>query len=1020
MIFYMQRLIFIIFGLLTLSGLTATGANWNSRVWRSDDGLLDNKVVGVQQSSDGFLWVATARGVMRFDGLDFKPLPVTEEFASSGKITALFIDSLDRLWVTQQRGEILCVDHGSGVIKMPSQSNGKLVAPPSIVEEEPGRILFCFPNGLVFCVVNGKVEKVPEEREISNRKEAVVKDGLGQIWFSQGGQGIGMIQEGRFCPLETFRVDRLGGARSGGLWICSGNELWKYSEEGHLERIDNLPQELWHIPLTAFHEDRWGGLWIGSDGGGLFYFDGHSFERTPLLFPMIASLDEDRDGNIWVGTGEGLNLLTPVVVNFLRSSKERPYKNAFSVAQETNGTFWVVWSRGLISKSLSSDLFLAPADGEWSVRDAQDVPLAQCVVADPTGGVWFGTETNGLYRWKDGAVVERFGTERGLAASNVSALHITREGDVWVGTKSAPSASQFYLQVLRSGVFLPYPLPPDSKSVVALASDDEGHCWFATYDGRLFCADRDGKMEEKTALLSPVPYGIFSLCFTPDRSLWIGFAGQGLGRLKNGRFSRYRMEQGLHENFISRILFDKFGRLWFAGHSGIVRVAIQDFDEVDAGRFSRVQSIVYGKNEGLLSTQSTDFFWPGAICDNAGRLLFGLKGGLAVIRPGEAGEPQTQTRVAIERVNVDGRTLAKYAVEEVSSGSAYSRPVELWGQGQKRLRIPPGANHVEISFTAPGFRFSESAVFRCRLKGLGSQWNDVGAQRSVSYYGIRPGDYQFEVIARNSDGIWSEKGTLLGLTLEPYWWETGWFRIGGLLIVFGGLMFGTLFVLRHRQKLQIERLEFQQAMEKERTRIAADLHDDMGSNLAQIGLLCQRAKKDLANPVKVETHLNMALENSSLLSEKLDAVVWAVNPANDTLEVFIDYLGEYAQEFLTLADIRLRFIGPDVPPSVTFPSFPRHQLFLAVKEALHNVKKHACAKQVTLRVQVDETCLTVEVEDDGKGISPEHRKQMGADGLGNMVRRMEALHGSFECLPGKDNRGTRIIFKLPLSCPERE
>jgi signal transduction histidine kinase len=289
----------------------------------------------------------------------------------------------------------------------------------------------------------------------------------------------------------------------------------------------------------------------------------------------------------------------------------------------------------------------------------------------------------------------------------------------------------------------------------------------------------------------------------------------------------------------------------------------------------------------------------------------------------------------------------------------------------------------------------------------------VGAQRSVSYYGIRPGDYQLEVVARNSDGILGEPNTLLALTVEPYWWETLWFRVGGPFVGVGGLLFAILFFLRRRQRFQIERLELQQATEKERARIAADLHDEMGSNLTQIGLLCEKAGEDLAHPELAQDYLNKAVANSHMLSEQLDAVVWAVNPANDTLEGFIEYLGEYAQEFLTLANIRLRFAGPEELPLINFPSASRHQLFLSVKEALHNVVKHAAATLVTLRIRLEPGNVVVEVEDDGKGMVAS-QLGIGADGLGNMAKRMERLKGNCERRPGKEGRGTLIIFTIPL------
>jgi signal transduction histidine kinase/ligand-binding sensor domain-containing protein len=1008
----MQRRVFIIFGFLTLSGLAAMGAQWNNRVWHSDDVLLDKKVVGVQQSSDGFLWVATARGVMRFDGLEFEVIPVTAEFGASGKIDNLFIDSLDRLWITQQRGEILCVEKGSVTLKIPSQSNRMVVSYPSFVEESPGRILVCYPEYQLFRVFDGKVERVTEGEEIANGNGSLVKDGLGRIWFSQGHQGFGVIKEGRFCVLETIRVDLLGGARAGGVWICSGNELWRYTDVGRLEQICKLPQELGQIQLTALFEDSRGDLWLGSDGAGLFCFDGLSFTQQRCSHPRIASIDEDRDGNIWVGTLDGLNLFTPETVKFLRSDNSLSYESPFSIAQETNGSFWVVWSSGLISKSVSTDLWGAPDSGAWWGSDANAITQAQCVVRDPAGGLWFGTEKSGLYRWKDGAVVAHLGLENGLATENVIALHTSPEGDVWIGTKNAGPLFKFYLQVLRSGVLQSYALPPASRSVVAFASDAEGRCWVATYDGRLLSISRDGEMKDHTAQLFPAQYGILSLCASPDRSLWIGFSGQGVGRLKDGRFSLYRTENGLHQDFISRILCDRFGRLWFAGKKGIARVAIQDFDEVDAGRAQRVQSVVYGKSEGLLNSKSTDFFWPGAICDDAGRLLFCMKGGLAVMRPEAAGERQAPPLVAIERVSVDGKTVAQYNSEAENSGSAQPKPLELSGQGEKRLRIPPGANHVEIAFTAPCFRLPESTVFRCRLQGQGSHWDELGHQRSVSYYGIKPGNYLFQVVARNSDGAWSEKGATFSLTLEPYWWETVWFRVGGPLVAMGGLVIGIVFFLRRRQKIQIERLELQQATEKERARIAADLHDEMGASLAQIAILSNLVKREGNVDSLQSDQLSQIKLRAQENVRKLAEIVWAVNPARDSLEHLASYLCKFAEEYLALQDVRFRADIPDELPSVCLDSATRHHVYLATKEAIHNAVRHGHPSTLTLSISIEGETFVVSVCDDGCGFDGDAALACGR-GVSNMKSRLSQIGGELR-IDRVSGGGSNVLFYVPF------
>jgi len=1016
----MNRLIFLILSAALVAGAGRAGAGqtWNNRVWSSDDGLMDNRIVSVKQSSDGLLWVATAKDVVRFDGLEFKPLTVSVEAASVGKIQALFIDSLDRLWIVKAKGEIVCVDGGKVVMSIPSSTGKQNPGSPSIVEEKAGVVLFCFPNGEFLRVHDGKSEPVTKEGSVLGENRLVVRDGLGQIWFSQGSRGFGIIKEGRLSILETLRVNCLAGAHSGGVWICSGNELWRYTEAGSLQKICSLPGDLVNVNPRAFHEDRRGCLWVGSHDAGLFRFDGTSFTKISSLYPRISSVDEDMEGNIWVGTPDGLNQLKPAVVTFLGSGDDVFYGNAMSITEDRDNFLWVVWITGRITKSPVSRLMESATFGSNSTTEEKNIRSAQCVLADPSGGLWFGTEDSGVCKWQNGVVTTNLTIANGLPGSFVTALHMTQDGTLWFGA-STESKDRCGLVRWKSGSVQSYSLPADSRAITAITSDTNGCCWIATYGGYLLRVDSNGVLIDETGCMGQGRYTIYSLCLTPDGSLWIGFSGKGLGRLKNGRFRVYRMEQGLNENSIARIRFDGFDRLWFAGDKGLFCVRFEDFDDVDAGRSRLVQSVVYGKNEGLLNLRATGFFWPGDIRDTAGRLLFGMQGGIAVINPLKSGNILSPPPVIIDRVELDGRTIADYGEGgDIFPDPAQPVPVDLRQNIQARLRIPPGSSHLEISFLAPSYKLPECTLFRCRLLGLSSEWSEMGAQRSISYYGIRHGDYQFQVIARNSDGVWSKTGASLALTIEAYWWETVWFRVGGPLAAAGLLLTGIIIFLRRRQKLQIERLELLQATEKERSRIAADLHDEMGSNLTQIGLLCEKAGNDLSHPAMAKDHLDKAVANSHMLSQQLDAVVWAVNPANDTLEGFIEYLSDYAQRFLMLADIRLRMAVPEELPPVSFPSASRHQLFLAVKEALHNVVKHAAATLVTLRIRLESGEVVVEVEDDGKGIDRTRNDSVGADGLGNMARRMERLKGRCEYRPGKDGRGTLLLFAMPLGLTE--
>ncbi len=257
------------------------------------------------------------------------------------------------------------------------------------------------------------------------------------------------------------------------------------------------------------------------------------------------------------------------------------------------------------------------------------------------------------------------------------------------------------------------------------------------------------------------------LLATADGSLWIGYGGDGLGRLKDGRFSHCRMDQGLHDDFISQILTDERGRLWFAGNRGIFSVRERELDEFAAGRVSRVQAVAYGQHEGLARLQASHGAWPGALRDQNGSLWFAMQSGYAVVQTENLKDNPDPPAVVLERVTINGKTVAAYAAgESVAASDASALPVAL-GQGVARMRLLPGQRQVEFTFTALSFKLPESLVFKYRLHGLDKDWVEAGHRRTASYPQVPAGDYRFQVLACNSDGVWNETGATVELTVMP-------------------------------------------------------------------------------------------------------------------------------------------------------------------------------------------------------------------------------------------------------------
>jgi signal transduction histidine kinase len=296
--------------------------------------------------------------------------------------------------------------------------------------------------------------------------------------------------------------------------------------------------------------------------------------------------------------------------------------------------------------------------------------------------------------------------------------------------------------------------------------------------------------------------------------------------------------------------------------------------------------------------------------------------------------------------------------------------------------------------------------FRYRLEGADANWVEAGTRRFAQYNFLPPGTYQFRVIACNSDRIWNETGCTLTLKILPYFYETLWFRVLAGLVA-GGLVAGAVwYSVTRRLHRKLEQLARQQAVERERARIAKDIHDDLGANLTLIAVL-----GDLAKQEKAAERIEKMASTARQAVKSLDEIVWAVNPRNDTLAHLIDYTGQFAVDYLRAAGVRCLLDVPEQPPERGVPSNVRHNVFLVVKEALQNIVKHAHATEVWLRIHATNDDLKIIVEDNGCGFEHVPANAL-ADGLRNMHQRMNELGGKCR-IQSRVGAGTEIIVELP-------
>jgi signal transduction histidine kinase len=386
-----------------------------------------------------------------------------------------------------------------------------------------------------------------------------------------------------------------------------------------------------------------------------------------------------------------------------------------------------------------------------------------------------------------------------------------------------------------------------------------------------------------------------------------------------------------------------------------------------------------GMSDGFRGTPASSSSQPAVWKSDRHTLLFATRRGVLEINPESTPPNQIAPPVHIEQIIVDGRQM----------------------QRPDQIELAAGVRQLAIEYTALSFVESRRVSFRYKLEGYDSDWIEAGTRRLATYANLPSGRYVFRVIASNSDGQWNEIGDSVRIRQIPSFYETWWFAaLCGLAICLVG--FGLFRWSRHRLERELEKMEQKHLIERERRRIAKNLHDDLGADLTEIGLFAEAARSLSTQPEATGYMVGLSNRVRGLVGS-LDAIVWATNPANDSLDQVATYICEYFQSLFSRSSIRCRVdVAGDMPPYPLTPE-ERTNFFLTAKEAMNNVLKHSGATQVWLRMKMEGDRFWLSIEDNGRSFDPVTLENLHRNGLHNMRSRIEELSGTFdiETTPGQ-------------------
>jgi len=1021
--------------------------------WGIEDGLPEGTVTAISMFSDGFLWLTTPRHIVRFDGADFVPLP-QEEYPENrpAHFNSIMRDRHGSIWVSGDNG----VMRRDGRVWQLVPMEGSLTSGDnvSIAHEttlapnaaSSGPEVFWVtehPDGAVWAAsssgmyrFDGQVLRLLQPFHIGDIGEiySAAMDVRGVFWLTAE-SGL-IFCNGQDYTRECAPPDAVERKRPYRIFCGGGTSVWCKLETGKFFKreadvwLEVPPPEL-RVQALLEQSDE---IWLGTVEG-LYQRKGEQwylFPDTAVLGNKahdIRSLEYTKNGMVWVGCGNGLMRIMPRIVQMFQGGHGLQAQVVTALLHDRDKQFWVGMADCGLWYGSSDSLKRFITD-----PDILDSTTISALLADGDERIWAGTRGGHLWRIERDGTIKQIRSKNNYQSREIYCLNRDHRSRLWAGSWRG------VLRLDHKGWLVETGGPDDA--VLSLCEDENEGIWVGTqssglwhhFDGddpkawhriegmpsdtiRLLHRDTEG------ALWAATPKGLVCLDLRESRGTevqrthnqdWTGIPCQP-------EISHFTHEQGLPDDDFRQFLDDDKGHFWLGTRHHISRISRQELAEVASGHRTVLTPYVLGRGDGL----DGDLMcggqgWPLMALTAGGRLWCATYKGVASLDTQTLPTNPSDLPVYIDKMAVGGHPQLDFNADEGKND-------------RQQIVLSPGSQDVTFTFAAPYFKAPDQILFRTFLEGHDDAWSLPDAARNRHYPRLPPGSYRFRVMATSSNGHWNEAARRVAFIIKPFVWQSAWFMVLTAVLALGvaGLG-GGLWVRRHarrkleeaeRKALERERvLTREQAVESERSRIARDIHDDLGASLTQIALLSELTKSDFDAPEVARVHVEDIFQTARAMTRTVDEIVWAVNPRNDTLEQFSEYLGQFAQDFLRNANVSCRLLFPGEMPSLVMTSALRHNLFLSVKEALKNVVCHSGAGEVSLEVSVDADMLRLVIRDNGCGIADGAAsvpRPGGGNGLTNMLKRLSDIGGTLE-ICGASGKGTAVTLRVPLDTECRQ
>lgn len=972
-----------------------TPAQYRFDSWTTDNGLPQNSVLDVLQSQDGYIWLTTNGGIVRFDGVRFKVFNKSNtEGLSDSRFLMTLEDGSGRLWFQTDNRTIVKFEKGNFTTLTPQNGGMPGNTAFRLFKDQNGILTFTTDKGH-FRYEDGEFKKfelptsgtatyicyidreggiwltehlIPKakkqhirrvlgdqvayfdfETEVTPLPAFIYEDRFKNFWIGTVPGSLVRIYNGKlqFIPTDVYVYTDFLEDTDGNLWFgqANGLSMLEAAEVGkenlEISKIKSIPHngEIWNDQIKSLAVDREKGIWIGTYKSGIYHLTSQTirvYSKTDWGTDEenVYPIFEDSNNNIWLGVWSSTIIKYDRDNNFKVFPKTPVSSLVASFFEDSNKRIWIggVQKVGYYE---NNEFAVFDKFTDWGNL------YVNAITGDKNGGIWFGSNAK-LVRYADNQI-KVFTTADGLPDTFITSLLTTKDGKLWVGTKRGLA------------VF-------ENEKFQAFTDQDDLNYEFV----RSLYEDADG-------------------------TLWIGTYDTGLIRYKDGKFTRISPKDGLFNGNVFCTLEDDNGWFWINSNQGIYRVKKEQLNDFADGKIKKVDSVAYNKNDGLLNTEGNGGLQPAGIRRKNGELWFPTQQGAAVIEPDKLSINHLPPPVYFEEVLVNNQDIGKYGDE---------------------IRIQPGQNNLEIHYTGLSFVNSPMVTFRYRLEGLEEDWNEIGTRRFAHYNNLPPGEYVFRVLAANRDAVWNTEGASIKIVKLPFFYQTWWFIV--LLVLILTAIISLIFYNRFShlrniaQTRQIYLQRLIQSQETERKRIAVELHDGVGQSLAIISNRAAIGKNNKNDPQYVFNEFEEISRNANEALDEVHEITSNLHPhylerlgltkALKSMFTNISGVIELDYEIETIDDI--------------FPKNSEINVYRIVQESLNNIIKHSEASEATISINRTEKEVMVIISDNGRGFDPDKSKGNGL-GLVGLNERTKFIGGklTIKSAPGT---GTEINIILPI------